>query len=293
MKHIKIILSFALLSATTLNAGWMDTLTEGITAVGKTVSEKEEAKPEKVTTEKAVTSITETDSQSTSSIVSSLTSKDMDGALKEALNKGVSYAVESLGKENGYMNNALTKIILPDNLQKTAELVRKAGGDKYVDDLILAMNNAATEAAPKTAVVFSKSISDMSIDDAKKILSGSDNAATDYFRNTTTKDLEAIISPIIQKSMESNDVAKYYETFQSFYKENSGMLDNEYVSGAASMLGYGDALPSEKDEDINGYITNKSIDGIMVMIQEQEKVIREHPLAQNNDLIGKVFSAFE
>ena len=93
--------------------------------------------------------------------------------------------------------------------------------------------------------------------------------------------------------MENNDVAKYYDTFQSFYKENSGMLENEYVSGAASMLGYGDVLPSEKDEDINSYITNKSIDGIMVMIQEQEKVIREHPLAQNNDLIGKVFSAFE
>lgn len=273
MKYTKIIMSLAVISATSLNAGFMDTLNEGLSSLDK--------------------SAVKTDKNKESSMLSSLSSTDMNGALKEALNKGVSYAIEALGKDNGYLNNSLTKIGLPSSLQKTADLVRKSGGDKYVDDLILAINNAATEAAPKTAAIFSKSISDMSIEDAKKILSGSDNAATEYFKNTTTKDLEATIAPIIQKSMDNNDVAKYYDTFQSFYKEHAGVLKNEYVSGAASMLGYGDLIPSEKDEDINEFITNKSIDGIMVMIQEEEKKIREHPLMQNNELIGKVFSVFE
>lgn len=287
MKYTKIIMSLAVISATSLNAGWMDTISEGLNTLEKSTektTENTDSKKQETTTK---------DSSGMSSMLGSLSSNDMNGALKEALNKGVSFAIKALGEDNGYLNNSLTKIGLPESLQKTADLVRKAGGDKYVDDLVLAINNAATEAAPKTATIFSKSISDMTIEDAKKILSGSDNAATEYFRSTTTKDLETTISPIIQKSMDNNDVAKYYDMFQSFYKEHAGVLKNEYVSGAASMLGYGGLLPSEKDEDINGFITNKSIDGIMVMIQEQEKEIRDNPVAQNSDLIGKVFSVFE
>ncbi len=277
MKYKKIIMSVIVASLTTLNASWMDSVTEGLKAVEQSTA----------------SSKTESSSKESSSLLSSLSSTDMNGALKEALDKGVQYAISALGQENGYLNNETTKILLPENLQKTADLVRKAGGGKYVDDLVLAINNAASEAAPKTAAIFSKSIADMSIEDAKKILSGSDGAATDYFRSTTTTDLQATIAPIIQKSMDNNDVAKYYDTFQSFYKENAGILKNEYISGAANMLGYGGVIPSEKDEDINKFITNKSIDGIMVMIQEEEKKIRDNPLMQNNELIGKVFSAFE
>ncbi|WP_455755785.1 DUF4197 domain-containing protein [Sulfurimonas sp.] len=279
MKHTKIIIVTAVLSTTLLHAGWMDIVTSGLEAIQEKPVEKIEVKTEA----KSPTSLVKTD----------LSSIDMNSALKQALSKGVDFAISSLGKENGYLNNALTKISLPEDMQKTAELVRKIGGDKYVDDLILAMNNAATEAAPKTAEIFAKSISDMSIDDAKNILSGSDNAATDYFRKTTTKDLQNTISPIIQKSMDNNDVAKYYGYFQSFYKENAGILKNDYISSAANMLGYGGVIPSDKDEDLNAFVTNKSIDGIMLMIQDKEKEIRKSPLSQNSDLIGKVFSVFK
>ena len=274
MKYTKIILSGALVSSTILNAAWMDTVTQGLNAM--------QEKP---------TSHVEVKSDNKSKV--DLSSLDMNNALKQALNSGVTYAISSLSKENGYLNNSLTKIALPENMQKTANLVRKAGGDKYVDDLILAINNAATEAAPKTAEIFAKSISNMGIDDAQKILSGSDNAATDYFRKTTTKDLQSMITPIIKTSMDENSVAKYYDYFQSFYKEHAGMLKNEYVSGAANMLGYGGVLPSDKDENLNGFITTKAIDGIMLMIQEKEQEIRKSPLAQNSDLIGKVFSVFK
>ncbi|MDQ7046007.1 MAG: DUF4197 domain-containing protein [Sulfurimonas sp.] len=277
MKYTKIMMSLAV--ASTLSAGWFDSVSDALSAVTDNTPIKTESKIETTS--------------SASSIMTSLSSNDMNGALKEALNKGVSYAIDALGQDNGYLDNPLAKIGLPKSMQTMADLVRKAGGDKYVDDLVLSINNAATEAAPKTAEIFAKSISSMSIEDAKKILLGSNGAATDYFRNTTTKDLQATISPIIEKSMQNNDVAKYYESFQSFYKENAGMLKNEYVSGAASMFGYGDMIPSDKDEDINAFVTNKSIDGIMVMIEEQEKKIRDNPLSQNSDLIGKVFSVFE
>lgn len=286
MKYTTTILGMALVGATTLSAGWMDTLNEGFKAVSENAQAVTSTDETKNKEEKSA-------SNNSSNILTSLSSTDMNGALKEALDKGVQYAIGALGKENGYLNNENTKIALPENLQKTADLVRKAGGDKYVDDLILAINNAATEAAPQTAAIFSKSISDMSIADAKNILAGSDNAATDYFRDTTTSDLQATIAPIIQKSMDNNEVAKYYATFQEFYKENAGVLKNEYVSGAAEMLGYGGLIPSEEDEDINSFITNKSIDGIMVMIQEQEKKIRDNPMMQNSELLGKVFSFFE
>ncbi|MEN8302434.1 MAG: DUF4197 domain-containing protein [Campylobacterota bacterium] len=274
MKHSKSIIIGLLCSATLLNAGWLDSFKD-------IVSETTDTYVNEISPDKKETVITD------------LTSPDMNGALKEALNIGVDYAVKSLGAKDGYLNNPLTKIGLPKDLKKTADLVRKVGGDKYVDDLILAFNNAATEAAPKTAEIFAKSISDMSIDDAKKILSGSDKAATDYFRKSSTKELQNTILPIIQKSMDNNNVAMYYGAFQSFYKENAGVLNNEYVSSAASMLGYGGMIPREDDEDLNSYITNKSIDGLMVMIEEKEKEIRDNPLLQNNDLIKKVFSVFE
>ena len=285
MKYSKIVITGLLCSSTLLHAGWMDSFTD-------IVSDTKDTYVKGMNSDTSTKEVTDDTKSLTST--TDLTSTDMNSALKKALNSGVDYAVKTLGAKDGYLNNPLTKISLPEDLQKTADLVRKVGGDKYVDDLILAFNNAATEAAPKTASILSKSISDMSIDDAKKILSGSDKAATDYFRSSSTKDLQNTIAPIIKKSMENNNVATYYDSFQAYYKENAGVLKNEYVSGAANMFGYGGLIPKDdKDEDLNGYITNKSIDGLMVMIEDKEKEIRDNPLMQNSDLIKKVFSAFD
>ena len=285
MKCSKIVITGLLCCSTLLNAGWMDSFTD-------IMNETKDTYVDQINSDKDERDDTKTLS-STGLSVSDLTSTDMNSALKKALNSGVDYAVKTLGAKDGYFNNPLTKIALPEDLQKTADLVRKVGGDKYVDDLIMAFNNAATEAAPKTAAILAKSISNMSIDDAKKILSGSDKAATDYFRSSSTKELQETIAPIIKKSMDNNSVAMYYDAFQSFYKENAGILKNEYVSSAANMFGYGGLVPKDDDEDLNGYVTNKSIDGLMVMIEEKEKEIRANPLLQDSDLIKKVFSAFE
>ncbi|MCX6052086.1 MAG: DUF4197 domain-containing protein [Campylobacterales bacterium] len=287
MKYTKSTIAGLLCCATVLSAGFMDNLGD----IAKETA-KESAKAYTGEAKATPSAQLPTATTQTSAAANSLSTGDMNGALKSALNMGVDYAIKTLGAKDGYMSNPLTKIGLPDDMQKAADLVKKVGGEKYVDDLVLALNNAATEAAPKTAKIFAKSISDMNIDDAKKILAGSDKAATDYFRASSTKELQNTIAPIIKKSMENNSVSKYYDSFQSFYKSNAGALKNEYVSGAANMLGYGSAVPSDKDTDLNSFVTNKSIDGLMLKIQEQEKGIRANPLMQNNDLVKKVFSAF-
>jgi hypothetical protein len=277
MKKVKNLLMISTLvcGVTILNAGWSDSLGDIVNKVQK-VQEQSSIKT----------------NTSSSSSVSNLSTTDMNGALKQALNVGVDYAVKTLGAKNGYLNNPLTKIGLPKDLEKTANLVRKVGGCKYVDDLVLALNNAATQAAPKTAKIFTDSISKMSIDDAKKILNGPDDAATNYFRQNTTKQLQSTIAPIIKKSMENNSVAKYYKAFQSFYKANAGVLKNDKINALASSFGYGSVLPSANDEDLDSYVTNRSIDGLMTMIAQKEKAIRANPLMQNSSLIKKVFSAF-
>lgn len=285
MEYKKVTIAGLLCCATVLSAGFMDSL-------GDMAKEKALESAKSYTGETKPVENTQISTAKTSKEANNLSQTDMNAALKSALSMGVDYAVKSLGAKDGYLNNPLAKIGLPEDMQKAGELIKKVGGEKYVDDLVLALNNAATEAAPKTAKIFAKSISDMKIEDAKTILAGSDKAATDYFRKSSTKELQETIAPIIKTSMENNSVAKYYDAFQSFYKSNAGALKNEYVSGAASMLGYGGLVPSDKDTDLNGFVTNKSIDGLMSMIEEKEKGIRNNPVAQNSDLIKKVFSAF-
>jgi len=231
-----------------------------------------------------------TEQTSTSSSKSELDNSTVSSGLKEALKQGVSFAVSTLGKDNGYLNNSLVKIPLPDNLAKAETLIRKAGGDKIADDLILSMNNAATKAAPKTAEIFVDAIEKMSIEDAKKILGGTENAATDYFKTNTTDSLKKLITPIIQETMKQNQVATYYDTANNFYKSNlKGTVDNSSVMGLAKNFGVDSYLPGSSDESLDEYVTNRAIDGLFKMIAQKEAQIRTSPVAQTTSLLQKVF----
>lgn len=232
---------------------------------------------------------TQTENKSTTT-KSQLDNSTVTSGLKEALKTGVNFAVTNLGKENGYLNNSLVKIPLPDNLAKAEALIRKAGGDKIADDLILSMNNAATKAAPKTAEIFVNAIEKMSIEDAKKILAGNDNAATQYFQTNTTDSLKKLITPIIQETMRQNQVATYYDTANSFYKSNlKGTVENSSVMGLAKNFGVDSYLPGSSDESLDEYVTNKAIDGLFKMIAQKEAQIRTSPVAQTTSLLQKVF----
>lgn len=267
---MKTIIISTILLAATVQAGWQDQIGGLLETVQKVQSS--------------------TSTKGDSNV--NLSNTDMSSALKEALSKGVKFAVTDLGKDGGYLNNPLVKIPLPKSLQTGEKILRKVGGGKYVDDLILSINKAAEEAAPKTVDVFMNSIQKMTITDAKAILAGEDDSATQYFRKNSSSELASVIAPIIEKSMLNNDVAKYYDAFQSFYKSNAGILQNESVSALTSKLGLGSYLPSQKDEDLNSFVTNKSIDGLMSMIAEKEKGIRDNPLMRNSELLQKVFGAF-
>ncbi|WP_024954795.1 DUF4197 domain-containing protein [Sulfurospirillum arcachonense] len=228
--------------------------------------------------------------QTTSSSPSTLQNSTITSGLKEALNVGVDYAIKELGKDNGYLNSAIAKIPLPENLAKAEGLIRKAGGEKVADDLINSMNKAASNAAPKTATIFAKAITNMNIDDAKNILAGDDKAATKYFQKNTSTSLKQIITPIIQESMKENSVAKYYQIFNDTYRTyGKDLVESTDIMKFAKQFGANKFLPSSSDENLDDYITNKAIEGLFKMIAQKEADIRKNPVAQTTSLLKQVF----
>lgn len=226
---------------------------------------------------------------------SSTTNSNLDNAtvsngLKEALKTGVTYATTQLGSNNGYLNNKAVKIPLPNNLSSAEKLIRSAGGDKMADDLINSMNTAASKAVPKTAEIFISAIDKMSLTDAQKILSGGNNAATEYFKANTTESLKKSIAPIIQETMKENQVAGYYESVNNLYKSNvKGLVDNSGVMGMAKSFGVDSFVPGNSNESLDEFVTNKAIEGLFTMIAQKEAAIRTNPTEQTSSILKQVF----
>ncbi|MDC0932547.1 DUF4197 domain-containing protein [Arcobacteraceae bacterium] len=229
--------------------------------------------------------------KTTQTETSSLSNDIISSGLKEALSTGVNFAVKELGTKDGYLNNASVKIPLPDNLAKIETVIRKAGGDKVVDDLVTSINNAATSAVPETTSILLNAVSNMNLEDAKKILAGNSTAATDFFQSNTTTDLKKLISPIIKKSMDENQVAKYYTSANSFYKSNlESYTKDSSISKYATQFGVDSYIPTSSDKDLDEFITEKAIRGLFKMIAQKESAIRKDPVEQTTSLLKKVFS---
>jgi hypothetical protein len=227
---------------------------------------------------------------SSTKTTSNLSDSTVSSGLKEALKVGVDFGVKTLSKKDGYLNNADVKIPLPDKLAKAESLIRKVGGDKVADDLINSMNDAATEAAPKTASIFMKAIEKMTMQDAKTILAGDDHAATEYFQKNTTTSLQEMIKPIVVKSMQQNSVAKYYDKFNGLYASNiKSVTPNSSMMSMAKSFGADEYLPSDKDAKLDDYVTSKAIEGLFKMIATKEAQIRKDPVAQTTSLLKTVF----
>lgn len=255
MKYITMIL--ALLTFTNVNAGWLDIAEDLVMK-----NEKQE--------------------------VRSVDSIESD-ALRAALKQGVGYAVGILGKENGYFGNAQTKILLPENLKKMEPVIRKSGADEMVDDLILSMNNAATEAAPKTVDIFFSVIKKMSISDAQAILKAKGNALSEYFNKSSYTQLELMIKPIVTKMMDKNKVSYYYKQVRNTYEKSTSSIPyHEDLLSMGKSFGL-DAYAPPKELDM--YVTKKAIDGLFIKISEEEKKIRDNPLVQKSQLIRDVFGS--
>ena len=222
--------------------------------------------------------------------VPGLSAAEMDGGLRDALNKGVKIAIKQLGREDGYFGDRAVRIPMPEKLKTLEKGLRRARMERYADDFILAMNRAAEKAVPETAKIFADTIAKMSIEDARKIIKGSDDAATAYFRKNASKQLEAAILPIVKKYTKETGVTKYYKkmvkgygTYGSPLVESSGI--NKFL-GAAGIK----TKKSEYDpNDLDGYITNKGVKGLFTVIAGEEKKIRDNPAERTTELLKKVF----
>jgi hypothetical protein len=189
--------------------------------------------------------------------------------LKDALSVGTENAVSLVSKAGGYFGNEVIKILLPENIQKAAQLVAKMGYQKQVDDFILSMNSAAEKAAPKAVPYFVDAIKAMSIEDARKILSGSDTAATEYFKSKTSSKLYDAFKPSVSESMNQVGVTNAY----------NAMMDKV----PSSPLGKPESV------DLNHYVTTKALDGLFLMVGQEEQKIRTNPMARTTDLLKQVF----
>jgi len=198
-----------------------------------------------------------------------LTNRDAVGGLKEALTQGAGKAVATLGKTDGFLGNPKVKIPLPENLKKAEGLMRRLGMGKYADELEVSMNRAAEAAVPQAKALLVDSIRKMSVQDAKGILTGGDDAATQYFRRTTSGPLAKKFKPIVDKAMAKVKLAQKYDQF----------------AGKAARFG----LISEEDSHLDNYVTAKALDGLYLMIAEEEKAIRKDPLGAAGTLAKKVF----
>ncbi|MFY9328752.1 MAG: DUF4197 domain-containing protein [Georgfuchsia sp.] len=205
--------------------------------------------------------------------LASISNKDQVGSLKEALTQGAEVAVASLSRENGFLGNEKVRIPLPGSLQKADSLLRKFGMGSYADNLTTSMNRAAEAAVPEAKSLLIGAVKKMSIADAKGILTGGNDAATKYFRKNTEAALNDKFKPIVSKSMAKVKLAETYDQF----------------AGKGAKLG----LVNQRDAKLDDYITHKTMDGLFLMMAEQERAIRENPLQATGALAQKVFSALK
>ncbi len=196
---------------------------------------------------------------------------DASAGVKEALSKGADYAVASLGKNGGFLGNDKVKIPLPGYLQKADSALRMFGMGKQADQLVETMNHAAENAVAVAKPVLTDSIKKMSVQDAKGILTGGDDSVTQYFKRTSTDQLTAKFMPIVKTETQKLQLADQYNK----------------LAGKAASAG----LVDKKDADIDSYVTQKAMDGLFLMIAEEEKKLRANPVGAGSDLLKKVFGA--
>lgn len=203
--------------------------------------------------------------------VNQLKPAEINAGLKEALTRGSEAAVAQLGKPDGFMGNDALRIPLPSSLQKGEKVMRALGMGKQADDLILSMNRAAEAAVPEAKTLLVKAIKEMTLEDAKNILTGGDTAATEFFRRKTEATLTQRFGPIVKQATDRVGLARQY---------------NKYA-GTAAQLGVIDKSQST----IEQYVTQQALDRLYKVIGEQERALRANPWKAGSELLRKVFGA--
>lgn len=189
--------------------------------------------------------------------------------LKEALSVGTQKAVRLVDQPGGYLNNEAIKILVPQNLRTVEKVARGLGQGAKVDEFVASMNHAAENAAPEAETIFAQAVTEMTIDDARKLLNGGDTSITEYFKSKTSARLAVAFRPHVEAAMSKNGVTQQYQALV-------GQMS--FIS-----LGNGSSM------DINTYVVNKALDGLFYMLGQQEREIRTNPAARSTALLKQVF----
>lgn len=200
-----------------------------------------------------------------------ISNRDAVNGLKQALANGARAAVAKLGKQDGFFGDSRIRIPLPPSLHSAEAVMRSIGMGKQADELVLRMNRAAEAAVPRAKPLLVDAAKKMTVQDAKGILTGGEDSATQYFKRTTSEPLAKQFKPIVKKAMAKVKLAEKY---------------NEIAASGAKF-----GLVKEEDANLEDYVTRKALDGLFVGIADEEKKIRENPKAAASSIVKKVFGA--
>ena len=201
------------------------------------------------------------------------TNLEISNALKQALEQGTGKSSDQLSAVNGFFGNAAVKILFPPEAQKVEKTLRSIGLSKLADNVILSLNRAAEDAAGKAKPIFVSAIKQMTLKDVTNILLGNQDAATQYFKRTTTLQLAASFKPVIKTSLNNVGATKYYSDAASAYNKVP--------------------FVTKVNPDISDYVTQKAIDGLFVEIAREELNIRQNLGARTTPLLQKVFGYYD
>ncbi|MES2102160.1 MAG: DUF4197 domain-containing protein [Pseudomonadota bacterium] len=202
-----------------------------------------------------------------------ITESDAALGVRAALERGAASAVALLGKSGGFLDNPKVRIPLPGFLNEAAKVLKYTGQQKRIDELVTAMNRAAEAAVPQAKVLLINAVKAMSVEDGKQILTGGDNAVTNFFAAKTRAPLSVTFLPIVTKATEKVALADKYNA----------------VAGKASGLG----LLQRDDANIQQYVTGKALDGLYLMIGEEERKIRKDPVGTGSAILKRVFGSLK
>lgn len=200
-----------------------------------------------------------------------LTQGEMDRGIREALTKGVQTAVRQLGRQGGFLDDPEVRIPLPGGLQKVEDVLRGLRQGKLADEFVQTMNHAAERAVPEATEVFYDAIRGMTLADVRGIVNGPNDAATQYLQRSSSDELTTRFRPIVEGATDKAGVTGAYKQMMS------------RAGPAAQLLG--------ASTDLDGYVTEKALDGLFLKVAEQERLIRTDPYARTTDLLKKVFGS--
>ena len=214
-----------------------------------------------------------TANKSSGPATSNLSDQDVTRGLKDALAEGAAKAVSSLGRTDGFLLNDKVRIPLPESLQNVESVMKALGQGKRVEAFKTSLNRAAEAAVPEAKTLLIDAIKNMSVADAKAVLTGGDDAATKYFRQATEAKLHDRFLPIVGKTIQSYKLTEQYDR----------------IAGSASQVG----LIGKEQANMSEYVTGKALDGLFLMIAEEEKAIRRDPLGRSSEYVRKVFGSLQ